>query len=147
MKADETRAWLMLAAVAGLGWLGWRAYRGAADAAAGVGGAIGRGWDAIAATAGEMVDSVLDAPAALVEGRSIFSDPAAGGFVKEAAPATVPNWSNTRNIDPLMAYFSQWGNTAAARAEASRAGWTDQEIAYAVAAWAANQRQAAGDWY
>ncbi len=48
----------------------------------------------------------------------------------------IVDYSKNRNIDPLIAYFVQWGNTDSSRAQAYRAGWTSDEISLAVLAMA-----------
>lgn len=77
------------------------------------------------------------------------ADKIVDGFVKVPPPetGTIPQWISTRSIDPLILYFSKTGNTESALAEARKAGWTREEINYAVSAWAANERVKRGEWY
>lgn len=49
------------------------------------------------------------------------------------AAAKLPDWTRTRDITPLIAYFQANGNRGATRASALAAGWTEHEISLAVA--------------
>lgn len=107
----------------------WQLYRKAS-------GAVSGALDDLAALPGRALDAVADAARAVVDGTSPVSDPAGGGFVKQAAPARVVNYSGLRDIDPLIAFFIAQGNTATSRAAAYRAGWTADEVSLAVLAMA-----------
>lgn len=114
---------LVLVAVA------WKGYKAAT-------GAVSDAMDTIASLPGRALDAVTEAARAVVDGTSPVSDPDAGGFVTEAPPARIVDYSQNRNTDPLIAYFIRWGNTAETRASAYRAGWTADEISLAVLAMA-----------
>lgn len=117
MKAEGVKLGLMLAVVVGVVW----AVRKGAGALAELPGAAWR-------VAEDAVNSVID-------GSSVISDPAAGGFIKEnsrAGQAYVPDYSRARDVAPLVAFFESQGNTAAARSSALAKGWTWDEISLAV---------------
>lgn len=107
----------------------WQLYRKAS-------GAVSSALDDLASLPGRALDAVTDAARSVVDGTSPVSDQAGGGFVKEAAPARVVDYSGLRNIDPLIQFFIAQGNTAASRAAAYRAGWTADEVSLAVLAMA-----------
>jgi hypothetical protein len=112
------------------GVLLWQLYGKAA-------GALSTALDDLASLPGRAVDAVVAAGQSVVDGTSIISDPAGGGFVKEAPNAgRIVDYSKNRNIDPLIAYFIKWGNTDSARAQAYKAGWTADEISLSVMAMA-----------
>lgn len=97
---------------------------------------VGNAFEALASLPGAALDAVTEAAGAVVNGTSPISDPDGGGFVKEAAPARIVDYSKNRNIDPLIQFFIQNGNTDAARAAAYRAGWSADEVSLAVLAMA-----------
>lgn len=103
----------------------WKGYQGAKQS-------LSDALDTLAGLPGRAWDTVADAAQAVVDGTSPISDKNGGGFVTEAAPARIVDYSKNRNIDPLSAYFIRWGNTADTRANAYRAGWTADEISLAV---------------
>ena len=121
----------VLKVVAGLviGAAAWKAYKAAT-------GAVSSTLDTLASLPGRALDAVAEAAQAVVDGTSPVSDPDGGGFVTEAPPARIVDYSKNRNIDPLIGYFVKWGNTADSRAQAYRAGWTADEISLAVLAMA-----------
>lgn len=121
MKVNLQSA-LMLAAGLGIIYVSWRAWLGIKRAAQEAG--------RIAAQTGEDVRGFVT-----------------GETTRRFLEAPLPTFAQTRNIDPLIAYFDREGNTNAARQAAAAAGWTTAEVNYAVTAWAASKRRETGDWY
>lgn len=125
---NKGAAQIMAGIVAGLAV--WMLYRKAADGLSGMAEELG-------AIPGRIWSAVEEAGRSVVEGTSAISDPDGGGFVTTAPDAgRIVDYSRNRDIDPLIAYFVKWGNTAAARAQAYKAGWTSDEVSLAVLAMA-----------
>ncbi len=125
MKTSTAARLLAVAVIVGGGWMLYRKASGAVSSLA----------DDIASLPGRALDAITGAAQSVVDGTSIISDPDAGGFVKESpAAGRMPDWKNVRNVDPLIAYFARYGNTATTRASAQRGGWSQDEIGLAVAA-------------
>lgn len=129
MKASD----VVTVAVVALGAYGaYRAIKAGQDAVQGIGETFDAAYDMVTETVSGAVDAVAAFPGKLVDGTSVISD--GNGFLKTDPQWTDfrPDWSSNRSITPLIDYFRANGNTAATRASATAAGWTQQEISQAV---------------
>lgn len=133
MKAADV---LTVALVAAGAYAAFRIVRAGQNAAGVVGGWIDDAGAAIADGAAALIAAPGRAVSALVSGTSVLSDPDAGGFLRtsDGWSGFVPDYSANRDVRPLVEYFRRWGNTAASRAQATAAGWSQNEISVAVAA-------------